>query len=101
MNVVWAGTNVSSSNWSTKDRTVRPAGIRMRIIRDHGGAATSLTQGITSADAKARRAHLVLDNLNTHFRKCFDNVLGQRAATKLLRRHPLLRRLVHCFFGHA
>jgi hypothetical protein len=30
--------------------------------------------------------HLVLDNLNTHFRKCFDDVLGKRAATKLLRR---------------
>ena len=28
----------------------------------------------------------VLDNLNTHFRKCFDDVLGKRAATKLLRR---------------
>ena len=36
--------------------------------------------------AKARRIHLVLDNLNTHFRKCFDDVLGKRAATKLLRR---------------
>ena len=28
----------------------------------------------------------MLDNLNTHFRKCFDDVLGQRAANKLLRR---------------
>ena len=28
----------------------------------------------------------MLDNLNTHFKKCFDDVLGQRAATKLLRR---------------
>jgi hypothetical protein len=36
--------------------------------------------------AKARRVHLVLDNLNTHFRKCFDDVLGKREATKLLRR---------------
>jgi len=35
---------------------------------------------------KARRIHLVLDNLNTHFRKCFDDVLGNRAAAKLLRR---------------
>ena len=26
--------------------------------------------------AKARRVHLVLDNLNTHFRKCFEDVLG-------------------------
>jgi hypothetical protein len=29
---------------------------------------------------------LVLDNLNTHFRKCFEDVLGARAAAKLLRR---------------
>ena len=41
---------------------------------------------LTGAYAKARRIHLVLDNLNTHFRKCFDDVLGIRAATKLLRR---------------
>lgn len=40
----------------------------------------------TGAYAKARRVHLVLDNLNTHFRKCFDDVLGQRAAKELLRR---------------
>ena len=36
---------------------------------------------LTGAYAKARRIHLVLDNLNTHFRKCFDDVLGRRAAT--------------------
>ena len=41
---------------------------------------------LTGVYAKARRVHLVLDNLNTHFRKCFDDVLGQRAANKLLRR---------------
>ena len=41
---------------------------------------------LTGAYAKARRIHLVLDNLNTHFRKCFDDVLGVRAAKKLLRR---------------
>ena len=41
---------------------------------------------LTGAYAKARRVHLVVDNLNTHFRKCFDDVLGLRAATKLLRR---------------
>jgi len=41
---------------------------------------------LTSAYAKARRVHLVLDNLNTHFRKSFDDVLGKRAAAKLLRR---------------
>lgn len=36
--------------------------------------------------AKARRVHLVMDNLNTHFRKCFEEVLGVKAATALLRR---------------
>jgi hypothetical protein len=36
--------------------------------------------------AAARRVHLVLDNLNIHFRKSFEDVLGQRAAAKLLRR---------------
>ena len=41
---------------------------------------------LTGVYAGARRIHLVLDNLNTHFRKCFDDVLGKRAAAKLLRR---------------
>ncbi len=36
--------------------------------------------------AKARRVHLVMDNLNTHFRKCFEEVLGAKAAKALLRR---------------
>ena len=34
----------------------------------------------------ATRIHLVLDNLSTHFRSCFVQTLGVRAATKLLRR---------------
>ncbi len=34
----------------------------------------------------ARRVHLVLDNLNIHFRCCFEEVLGMKAAAKLLRR---------------
>lgn len=36
--------------------------------------------------AAARRVHFVLDNLNIHFRKCFEDVVGQRATDKLLRR---------------
>jgi len=36
--------------------------------------------------ASARKIHLVLDNLNTHFRSCFDEVLGRSAARALLRR---------------
>lgn len=36
--------------------------------------------------ASARKVHLVLDNLNTHFRSCFEEVLGRSAARTLLRR---------------
>lgn len=36
--------------------------------------------------AKAVTVHLVLDNLNTHFRKTFVDVLGAAAAAALLRR---------------
>jgi len=34
----------------------------------------------------AHRIHLVVDNLNTHFRKCFEDVLGKTAARRLLQR---------------
>lgn len=34
----------------------------------------------------AHRVHLVVDNLNTHFRKCFEEVLGVGQARVLLRR---------------
>ncbi len=36
--------------------------------------------------ASATKVHLVLDNLNTHFRSCFEEVLGRSAAHALLRR---------------
>jgi hypothetical protein len=36
--------------------------------------------------ATARRIHLVMDNLNTHFRKSFEQVLGVKKAKALLRR---------------
>ena len=36
--------------------------------------------------ASAQKIHLVLDNLNTHFRSCFDEVLGRQAAAALLKR---------------
>jgi len=35
---------------------------------------------------RARRIHLVVDNLDTHFRRCFEDVLGAPAARRLLRR---------------
>lgn len=41
---------------------------------------------LSGAYAAARRVHIVVDNLNTHFRKSFEDVLGRRAADKLLRR---------------
>ena len=34
----------------------------------------------------ALKVHLVLDNLNTYFRSCFDEVLGRKATARLLRR---------------
>ena len=36
--------------------------------------------------ASTRKVHLVLDNLNTHFRSCFEQVFGRSAARALLRR---------------
>lgn len=36
--------------------------------------------------ATARRIHLVMDNLNTHFRRSFEEVLGTKKAKALLRR---------------
>ena len=69
---------------------VKPkAGQRTVSVTERRGKVdfvTFISSLLTAAYAKARRVHLVLDNLNTHFRKCFDDVLGQRAATKLLRR---------------
>jgi len=35
---------------------------------------------------RAKRVHLVLDNLNTHFAKVFVDVLGQQRAKTVLRR---------------
>lgn len=41
---------------------------------------------LTKVYATAHRVHLVLDNLNTHFRSTFVEVLGAREAKALLRR---------------
>jgi hypothetical protein len=65
------------------------AGQRIVSVTEHRGKidfVAFISELLTGAYAKARRVHLVLDNLNTHFRKCFDDVLGKRAAAKLLRR---------------
>jgi transposase len=65
------------------------AGQRVVSVTDRRGKAdfVGFVQALLSGTyARARRVHLVLDNLNTHFRKCFDEVLGKKAAGKLLRR---------------
>ena len=45
-----------------------------------------VTELLGKVDRSARLVHLVLDNLNTHFASCFDEVLGPEAAAGLLRR---------------
>jgi len=65
------------------------AGHRIVSVTEHRGKVDFVAfvgDLLTATYATARRVHLVLDNLNTHFRKCFDDVLGKRAAAKLLRR---------------
>lgn len=65
------------------------AGHRVISVTDHRGKTdfVGFVQTLlTETYATARRVHLVLDNLNTHFRKSFDDVLGKRAASRLLRR---------------
>ena len=41
---------------------------------------------LTGRYRQAKTIHLVLDNLNTHFAKCFVDVLGDKRAAKLLSR---------------
>lgn len=65
------------------------AGQRVVSVTEHRGKVDFvgfIEELLTRTYAKARRVHLVLDNLNIHFRKSFDDVLGKRAAAKLLRR---------------
>jgi hypothetical protein len=65
------------------------AGQRIVSVTEHRGKVDFVAfvgNLLTNAYAKARRVHLVLDHLNIHFTKCFHDVLGKRAATKLLRR---------------
>ena len=65
------------------------AGWRTVSVTEHRGKVDFVVfigDLLNGAHAKARRVHLVLDNLNTHFKKCFEDVLGGPAAKKLLRR---------------
>ena len=45
-----------------------------------------VTSLLAGTYASARCVHIVLDNLNIHFRKSFEDVLGRHAANRLLRR---------------
>lgn len=72
---------------------VEPKG-RRRVVEvterrakpDFVGFVQNLLEG---SYAPARRVHLVLDNLNTHFRSCFEEVLGGEAAARLFSRVEL------------
>lgn len=54
-----------------------------RTKPDFVGFVKGLLEGVY---VSAERVHLVLDNLNTHFRSGFEEVLGTQAAADLLRR---------------
>jgi hypothetical protein len=54
-----------------------------RTKPDFVGFVRSLVSGVYAA---ARRIHLVLDNLNTHFRSSFEQVLGVETARQFLAR---------------
>lgn len=65
------------------------AGRRTVIITDHRAKpdfVAFVCYLLKKVYPTARRIHLVMDNLNTHFRKSFEEVLGVKAATSLLRR---------------
>lgn len=65
------------------------AGKRNVVVTDRRGKSdfVAFVQRLLATTCKtARRLHLVLDNLNTHFEKSFVDVLGPRQAAKLLRR---------------
>lgn len=65
------------------------AGRRIVSVTDHRGKTdfvAFIRNLLTRTYVNARRVHLVLDNLNTHFKKCFDDVLGPARAASLLRR---------------
>jgi hypothetical protein len=69
---------------------VEPKGGRRTIVVTDPRAKTDFVAFVQhllkQVYATARRIHLVMDNLNTHFRKSFEDVLGVKKATTLLRR---------------
>ncbi len=69
---------------------VEPKGGRRTVVITEHRAKTDLWLSCSTLLAQvyvtARRIHLVMDNLNIHFRKCFEEVLGAKEAKALLRR---------------
>jgi len=69
---------------------VEPKGGRRTVVITDHRAKTDFVAFVQyllkQVYATAQRIHLVLDNLNTHFRKCFEEVLGAKEAKALLRR---------------
>ena len=69
---------------------VEPKGGRRTVVVTDHRAKTDFVAFVQyllkQVYATARRVHLVMDNLNTHFRKCFEEVLGVKKAKALLRR---------------
>ncbi len=69
---------------------VEPKGGRRTVVVTAHRAKTDFVafvqQLLEHVYTTARRVHLVMDNLNTHFRKCFEDVLGAKEARALLRR---------------
>jgi hypothetical protein len=64
-------------------------GRRVTQVTDHRGKADFVAFAqhlIDTVYRSARRIHLVVDNLSTHFQSCFVDTLGAQAARKLLRR---------------
>ena len=72
---------------------VEPKGLRRRVeVTEHRAKPDFVgfvQKLLESSYASARLVHLVLDNLNTHFRSCFEEVLGEEAAARLLSRVKL------------
>ena len=69
---------------------VEPTGGRRTVVVTDHRAKTDFVAFVqhllNQVYTTARRIHLVMDNLNTHFRRSFEEVLGVKKAKALLRR---------------
>ena len=91
----WIGIHVTHKKSCVESRNRQS----VNLLAQQGLAWSSLfvvAALLHSEYAKARRIHLVLDNLNTHVRKCFDDVMGSRTAAKLIPHGLYQRQKVHC-----